>query len=55
VNLAFRLAFARPPSSEERSEILNYLQTCEKTSDRNAAWSAVCHTLLASAEFRYLH
>ena len=63
IDLAYRLALGRLPSEKERSRIegflKDYLQSLEQAGhtdgSRFAAWSAVCQTLLASAEFRYLY
>ena len=47
---AFRLVLCRPASADERAATLAYVQDC---GDSAAAWTNVCQTLFASAEFRY--
>jgi hypothetical protein len=47
---AFRLVLCRPASEGERAATLAYVQDCGETP---AAWTNVCQTLFASAEFRY--
>src|SRR5581483_6762539 len=55
IDLAFRMAFARSPNAQERDAVLAYLHDAEKEAgSRNAAWTSVCQTLLASAEFRFI-
>jgi hypothetical protein len=54
VDLAFRLALARPASTQERGQVLAYMQELQKNQSPSGAWTAFCQTLLASAEFRYL-
>ncbi len=58
---AYRLAFARPPSAEEKEEARRYLQRAREAIDasdeqerRVQAWASLCQALMASAEFRYL-
>jgi hypothetical protein len=56
VDLAIRLAFSRAATAEEKQRVAEFvqgLQTAGQT--RSNAWAAFCQTLLASAEFRYLH
>ncbi len=47
---AFRLVLCRPASADERAATLAYVQDC---GDSPVAWTNVCQTLFASAEFRY--
>jgi hypothetical protein len=54
IELAFRLALARRPSTSENAQVLAYLRETTEARGRPAAWAAFCQTLLASAEFRYL-
>jgi hypothetical protein len=60
IELAYRLALGRKPSSSEQSRIETFLADFRRTAGdkenvRLAAWSSVCQTLFASAEFRYLY
>jgi hypothetical protein len=50
VDYAFRLVLGRPANSDERTTTLAYLQDCGASP---AAWTNICQTLFASAEFRY--
>jgi cytochrome c553 len=58
VHLAYRLAFARPPTGGERDRALAFLRDFAAragTQDRaGKAWPAFCQALFAGAEFRYL-
>jgi hypothetical protein len=59
IELAYRLALGRRPSSSELMRIQKFLDDFHRTAgdkDRGGlgAWSSVCQTLFASAEFRYL-
>ncbi len=63
VDLAYRLALTRSPSSTEREEALkflseatNSLQEGQAQSDeaKVSAWSGYCQALFASSEFRYV-
>jgi cytochrome c553 len=47
---AFRLVLCRPATGDERAATLAYVQGC---GDSPEAWTNVCQTLFASAEFRY--
>ncbi|MEW4526435.1 PSD1 and planctomycete cytochrome C domain-containing protein [Maioricimonas sp. JC845] len=60
---AFNIAFGRNPSEPEVATLLAFLsrangELASEVSDESertrAAWTAVCHTLFASAEFRYV-
>jgi mono/diheme cytochrome c family protein len=63
VDLAFRVAFGRLPDKAERQSALAFLRDCEQSLEsskpldekRRAAWSGLCHSLFASAEFRYVY
>ncbi len=59
VNRAYRLAFARPPTDQERDRALAFLRDFAARGSapdaaRNAL-SAFCQALFAAAEFRYLN
>ena len=56
IDHAFRLLFARPPTSGEKIRTQSFLDDCMKYEDSELqAWTTVCQALLASAEFRYLN
>jgi hypothetical protein len=63
VDYAFRLVLGRPPDKQERADALAFLQNYELSLPASAkrdqrrieTWSTLCHTLLASAEFRYVY
>lgn len=60
---AFRLILGHVPSSEQRQHSLAYVKELEKLAGDGAsaeakrltAWSSLCQTLIASAEFRYVY
>jgi len=65
IGMAYRLAFGRGPTDEERSRAQNYLSRMRDrfrdedngnndTAARRKAWATLCQALFASAEFRYL-
>ena len=57
IERAYRLAFARAPTAEERKRALAYLKNTQATDTAEAArnrWPLFCQALFASAEFRYL-
>jgi hypothetical protein len=58
IQLAFRLVYGRLPSSDERaaaSEFVHRFAASESSRDRQReALAALCQSLFASAEFRYL-
>jgi hypothetical protein len=56
VELAYQLAYARPPSATERDRAVHYLQQAA-AGQNNAtnAWASFCQAIFASAEFRYLN
>jgi hypothetical protein len=51
VQQAYDTLYARPAAAQEVSRALAFVQ---KHSDRRAAWSLLCHTLMAANEFMYL-
>ena len=59
IDLAYRLAFTRPPTGAERDRALAFLGDfagrAGGTNPTRAAWSALCQSIFASAEFRYLY
>tara|TARA_B100001115_G_scaffold184898_1_gene189727 strand:- start:4691 stop:7093 length:2403 start_codon:yes stop_codon:yes gene_type:complete len=56
IDHAFRLLFARPPSSSEMARTQTFLADCLHNEESAIeAWTTVCQALLASAEFRYLN
>ena len=54
VDLAYRIALARPATDGERSRALAYIAQLTQEKDKPTAWAGFCQALLASAEFRYL-
>lgn len=61
IDLAYRLALGRQPSSAERADALRFVKQAQESLAGNKkdngslkAWTAVCQALFASAEFRYL-
>jgi hypothetical protein len=59
IELAYRLALGRKPSSSELVRIGKFLADYRKAGGKDhgpqAAWASICQTLFASAEFRYLY
>jgi hypothetical protein len=63
VDYAFRLVLGRPADAEQQAATLAYLNdyaaslaTSEQPETKQlAAWTSVCQTLFASAEFRYVY
>jgi hypothetical protein len=55
-DLAYRLVLRRPATAEELTEAKAFIDMARQQDDLGAvdAWAALCHVLLASAEFRYL-
>lgn len=55
---AFQLAYGRPPTSGERTAISQFLRTFDSSASSrevdNESLAAICQSLFASAEFRYL-
>jgi Protein of unknown function (DUF1553) len=58
IDMAYRLALARPATAGERGRALTFLRDCserEQAADRaREGWSLFCQAIFASAEFRYL-
>jgi hypothetical protein len=52
VALAFRLALARLPDQQESEAIVTFLSS--SAAEPQQTWTTICHSLLASAEFRYI-
>ena len=63
VERAFRATLGRPADSQEQGDILAFVKSYEamlpgdmKPDERRLqTWTSVCHSLLASAEFRYVY
>jgi len=63
VDQAFRLMLGRPPDAQQRADVLAFLNNYAASLPSNTkdeqrrleAWTSVCQTLLASAEFRYVY
>jgi hypothetical protein len=63
VDYAFCLLLGRPPSREQRGELLAFLKSYQSSlpgdmkpdQRRSEAWTTLCQTLMASAEFRYIY
>jgi Protein of unknown function (DUF1553)/Protein of unknown function (DUF1549)/Planctomycete cytochrome C len=53
IDLAYRLALGRLPSTSERSRALAFVAKSGKK-DQPAAWAPFCQALFACAEFRYV-
>jgi hypothetical protein len=59
----FRLTLGHLPDAQQRADVLAFLTSYETTLPSNMkpaqrrveAWTSVCQTLLASAEFRYVY
>ena len=54
VNFAYRLAFGRPPSEDERTLAEAYLGRENEKDDKLSRWEQYCQALLASNELMYL-
>lgn len=54
VELAFQLAFARSPSDGELAAALRLVNDFSTSTESPRAWSVLCQSLFAAAEFRYL-
>lgn len=54
VAYAYLLAYGRPPTSGERAATAAFLKRYSPHADGPETLSALCHSLLASAEFRYV-
>jgi len=56
IDRAYRLLFARLPTSVEKIRTRSFLEDCVKYEDSELqAWTTLCQALMASAEFRYLN
>jgi Protein of unknown function (DUF1549)/Protein of unknown function (DUF1553) len=55
VRLAFLRVLAREPRPDETADALAFLQSLNPDGDTRYRWTAFVQSLLASAEFRYLH
>ena len=53
IDLAFRLAYGRPPSADERRASHQFIRGCGLLPQ--SAMAAFCQSLFAAAEFRYLN
>ena len=53
IELAYRRAMGRPPTSTERDLALKYVT--QNAAQREEAWSQLCQALFASLDFRYLN
>ena len=54
VDLAWRIAFARPPSANEKQAAIDYVKQLRSDGDDLVGWSALCHTLINTNEFIYV-
>ena len=62
IDYAFRLFLGRPATADQIGEVQQFLKKFESSSSeskpelrRQHAWATFCHTLYASAEFRYVY
>lgn len=63
VEYAFRLLLGHLPDASQRADVLKFIKEYQATlagnmkpgQRRHEAWTSVCHTLMASAEFRYVY
>jgi hypothetical protein len=63
VDYVFRLMLGRSPEKQQAADVLAFLHNYEITLPAGSkpdarkleSWTAICHTLLASAEFRYVY
>jgi hypothetical protein len=63
VDYAFRLVLGRMPEGQQQADVIAFLKNYEASlpgdmqpeARRLEAWTSFCHTLLASAEFRYVY
>jgi hypothetical protein len=51
---AFLLAYGRSPTSGERSATASFLKRFARSANGSQTMTALCQSLLASAEFRYI-
>ncbi|MBT6054634.1 MAG: DUF1553 domain-containing protein, partial [Planctomycetaceae bacterium] len=54
VTMAFNLAYSRSPSSDELLETETFLSNILSSSESDGGLAAVCQSLFASAEFRFV-
>jgi hypothetical protein len=57
IDLAYRLAFARPPSQAEQETAVTFIRTSPPPARRNDTfdpWVGFCRAILSAAELRYL-
>jgi hypothetical protein len=54
VTMAFNLAYSRSPTKTERMETGKFLAGFTNVSEADAGLAAVCQSLFASAEFRFV-
>ncbi|HBU37743.1 MAG TPA: hypothetical protein DEB70_08055, partial [Planctomycetaceae bacterium] len=54
VTMAFNLAYSRSPTKTERMETRQFLASFTNQTEANTGLAAVCQSLFASAEFRYV-
>jgi hypothetical protein len=52
--MAFNLAYSRNPSSDELLETETFLSNFLSSSESDGGLAAVCQSLFASAEFRFV-
>ena len=62
VEQAFALIVGRPPTDSQREMVLSYLSehaandsASDSTTAQREAWTSICQTLFATAEFRYVY
>ena len=51
----YRTAFARPPGPAEQAAAARFVADAHSASDRQRAWSDLCHVLFNVVEFSYLY
>ena len=54
VTMAFNLVYSRNPSTTERVETEKFLEKVTNNADKDEGLRAVCQSLFASAEFRFV-
>ncbi len=56
LELAYRRALGRQPKLREQDRIMRFLDESDLSNERQrlAAWTDICHTLIASLDFRYV-
>ncbi len=55
VDAAYRLILARTPTREETDDAVSFIREFPDDAGEPAAWAALCQTIFAFAEFRYLY